>query len=170
MDSLSLEGAVSHRVSGHEHWMLKMNDLKVGSKSINPNVQFALTDTGTSLIYLDKLDYEAIIHTICKGLACFETEHEKNVFAIRNCEPSEVPTIWVQLDLHEYKLAPQAYVVSLVYPDGSHDCIIQFRQNRKEEGFIVLGNLFLMNYFQVYDVTLNQLSLTPLNKESSFVG
>ncbi len=34
----SLEGAVSHRVSGHEHWMLKMNDLKVGKKSIKPSV------------------------------------------------------------------------------------------------------------------------------------
>ena len=86
--------------------MLKMNDLKVGKRSITPTVQFALTDTGTSLIYLDKLDYEAVIKQICKGQKCFETEQEKNVFAIRNCEPSQVPTIWVQLDLHEYKLAP----------------------------------------------------------------
>ena len=84
----SLEGAVSHRVAGHEHWMLKMNDLKVGKRSITPTVQFALTDTGTSLIYLDKLDYEAVIKQICKGQKCFETEQEKNVFAIRNCEPS----------------------------------------------------------------------------------
>ena len=128
----SLEGAVSHRVAGIDHWMLKLMDIIVGDKTIQPKVRFALTDTGTSLIYFDELDYKAMIAGICADLECFETPYEPNVFAIKNCEPSHLPDIWVQIDLHEYKLAPQAYVVSLVYPNGSHDCLIQLRQSKKK--------------------------------------
>ena len=61
----SLNSAVSHRVATNDHWTLKLMDLRVGSKSIKPVVNFALTDTGTSLIYLDRSDYEALIEGIC---------------------------------------------------------------------------------------------------------
>ena len=133
--------------------MLKMNDIRVGNTSILPSVNFALTDTGTSLLYLDNLDYMKLIVELCAGLDCFETEDD--LFAIKGCEPAHLPTIWIQLDRHMYKLAPQVYVVSLVYGDGSHDCIIQFRQNEEPIGYAVLGTVFLTNYFQIYDVTLN---------------
>ena len=52
---------MSHRVAGGDHWMLKMNDIRVGDKTILPSVNFALTDTGTSLVYLDKIDYDYLI-------------------------------------------------------------------------------------------------------------
>jgi len=89
--------------------------------------RFALTDTGTTLIYLDQIDYNRLIDAICDELDCFESPYEKDVYAIKNCVPDELPTLWIQLDLHEYKLAPQAYILSLVYPDETHDCLIQFR-------------------------------------------
>ena len=57
-----------------------MNDIKVGKTSIKPIVKLALTDTGTSLLHLDKLDYMKLIELVCEGLDCFETE--KNVWAI----------------------------------------------------------------------------------------
>ena len=85
--------SVSHRVAGDDHWMLKMNDIMVGDKSIKPSVSFALTDTGTSLLYLDKLDYTNLIDLVCEGLVCFETE-EPNVWAIQDCSPSNLPVIW----------------------------------------------------------------------------
>ena len=58
----------------------------------------------------------------------------------------------------------------MVYPDKSHDCLIQFRKDRKNTGHIVLGVLFLTNYFQFYDVTLHQMSLLPLSKEKPVLG
>ena len=72
--------SVSHRVAGDNHWILKMNDIKVGKTSIKPIVKLALTDTGTSLLHLDKLDYMNLIELVCAGLDCFETE--TNVWAI----------------------------------------------------------------------------------------
>lgn len=67
-------------MAGDNHWILKMNDIKVGKTSIKPIVKLALTDTGTSLLHLDKLDYMKLIELVCEGLDCFETE--KNVWAI----------------------------------------------------------------------------------------
>ena len=58
----------------------------------------------------------------------------------------------------------------MVYPDKSHDCLIQFRKDSKNTGHIVLGVLFLTNYFQFYDVTLHQMSLLPLSKEKPVLG
>ena len=62
-------------------------DLRVGKNSIKPMVNFALTDTGTSLIYLDLKDYNELIRAICSGLECYETDYEPNVYAILNCTP-----------------------------------------------------------------------------------
>jgi hypothetical protein len=104
--------------------MLKLNDIKVENESIEPTVSLALTDTGASLLYLDPEDYVKLISKICKGLVCFQTPDEPNVYAIKNCEPSDIPFIWLKIDRHQYKLAPQAYVISLVYPDGTYDCVI----------------------------------------------
>jgi len=139
----SLDQAVSHRVATNDHWTLKMMDLKVGRKSINPVVNFALTDTGTSLIYLDQKDYKALIGAICDRLDCYPTKYDANVYAIEDCKPDDLPTIWVQIDLHDYKLAPHAYIVALHHENGSHECIIQFRQNARDTGYMVLGVLFL---------------------------
>ena len=125
IDIKLLNRAVSHRVAGEDHWSLKLLDMRVGSYSIHPQARFALTDTGTSLIYLDGGDYHNLIEGICQDqLGCFESPHEADVYAIKNCVPSQLPTIWIQIDLHDYKLAPQAYILSLVYPDESHDCLI----------------------------------------------
>ena len=62
----AFEKSVSHRVAGDDHWMLKMNDIRVGDKTILPSVNFALTDTGTSLIHLDTIDFQYLIKTICE--------------------------------------------------------------------------------------------------------
>ena len=67
----AFEDSVSHRVAGDDHWMLKMNDIRVGDKTIFPSVNFALTDTGTSLIHLDMIDFENLIKMICEEQACF---------------------------------------------------------------------------------------------------
>jgi len=80
--------------------MLKLNDIKVGENSINPTVSLALTDTGASLLYLDPDDYLELISKVCEGLECFETIDDPNVFAIKNCEPGDVPPIWLQIDRH----------------------------------------------------------------------
>lgn len=133
-----------------------------------PTVSLALTDTGTSLLYLDDLDYINLMLYICHDLPCFRVDEQESfrdegkVWAIRNCQPEQMPDVWFQLDRHQYRLAPQAYIVAMAHEDGSHDCIVQFRQSRHPNGYALLGTAFLVNYFQIYDVTLSQLSLTPI--------
>ena len=73
--SSRLNSAVSHRVAGDNHWSLKLLDIRVADKSINLKAQFALTDTGTSLIYLDSIDYRNLIEAICADLNCFESKY-----------------------------------------------------------------------------------------------
>ena len=165
-----MEDAVSHRVAGHDHWMLKLNDIKVGMKSITPKVSLTLTDTGTSLIFLDEPDFKALINTVCEGLDCFENTEQSGVFAVKNCTPQDLPDIWLQIDRHSYRLAPQAYVVSVQQGDGSRDCQFLLRPNEAPTGFVLLGLPFLTHYFQIYDVKLNQLSLAPIRSDESFVG
>lgn len=147
VDIDSLDKAVSHRVAGDDHWMLKLNDIKVGNSSIKPKANFALTDTASTLLYLDPDDFFELIEKVCLGLDCFETVEEANVFAIKDCEPDDLPFIWLKIDRHEYKLAPQAYIISVVYPDETHDCMIQFRKHPSQMGYALLGIPFLMNYF-----------------------
>ena len=67
----AFENSVSHRVAGDDHWMLKMNDIRVGDKTIEPTINFAMTDTGTSLIYLDTIEYKNLIKFICEDQYCF---------------------------------------------------------------------------------------------------
>ena len=71
VNQVAFEESVSHRVAGDDHWMLKMNDIRVDGKTIFPSVNFALTDTGTSLIYLDTVDFENLLRTICEDQDCF---------------------------------------------------------------------------------------------------
>ena len=104
----AFENSVSHRVSGDDHWMLKMNDIRVGDKTIEPSVSFALTDTGTSLIYLDEIDFDNLIKFVCENLDCFRIRYtgDELVWAVSDCSAEELPNIWFQLDRHLYKLAP----------------------------------------------------------------
>lgn len=85
VDMDSLNKAVSHRVAGDDHWMLKLNDIKVGNSSIKPKVHLALTDTASTLLYLDPDDYFDLIAKVCEGLDCFETVEQADVFAIKSC-------------------------------------------------------------------------------------
>ena len=84
-------------MAGDDHWMLKMNDIRVGDKTIEPSVNLALTDTGTSLIYLDELDYKNLIKFICEDLDCFEMKKADgdSIIAISECSAENLPDIWI---------------------------------------------------------------------------
>ena len=62
MKEADREKFVCHRVAGSFHWELKLLGLKVGTKELDTHeTPLMLMDTGTSISYLPKRDYDRLL-------------------------------------------------------------------------------------------------------------
>ena len=59
---------MSTRIAGSFHWEIKVNSIGYNGGKFRPSLQTALTDSGTSLIFLPtKQDWDNLFHTICEN-------------------------------------------------------------------------------------------------------
>lgn len=170
------EGAnriVAHQVSGSFHWEVPLKRVVIGEgfSTFRPQVLSALTDTGTTIFVMYYKDLEYFQQEVCryveKKLSGMASGPSCTPFAygyqrITGCSKEvfdALPIFHLQLGSYMYMLQAQQYM-DLVH--GWHDgSVCTFAIYGQKEKRWVLGSPFLNDYYQVYDMTRNQIGLVP---------
>lgn len=159
------ENAVSHRIAGSFHWILKLNEFKYGNQTIESTTNRAFMDTGASHIFLPGKDYDALAKTVCKGHFCFSMEQGEFIPRCSDETYNSFESLWFTIDSHMYEVPVSSYIRQINLGDlDSPYCWVQLIK-RPQMNHILLGVSFLENYIQVYDLIHNQMALVS-NRES----
>ena len=141
-----------------------MKDIKVGGTSINTaKGQYAIADTGTSLLYMLESDYVSFSSMITAASPDFICTSIFYDYCYSNTAPCD--TYWpmmknmtIVLDNNEYTIPPAGYTLSNGDLDG-HACSVAVSYSADSMGLYILGDTFLRNFVSTYDYKANEIRL-----------
>ncbi|KAJ1121241.1 hypothetical protein NDU88_009359 [Pleurodeles waltl] len=136
-------------VSQEGYWQITMDSVTMNGKTIacNGSCQ-AIVDTGTSLLMGPLTD----ILNIQNAIGATQNSGEYAV----NCSTMDtLPDIIFTINGKQYPLSPKAYI-------DQSSCNSNFQG--PSPGFWVLGDVFIREYFTVFDRANNQKELLAINK------
>ena len=130
-----------------------MNGLYYGDQSMKMSkIRYAILDTGTSLIYFGKSDYEefkkhmlAIAPEMdCFGIYCKSTKHTCDHYI------PLMKDITLVIDNTYYTITPDGYTFS---GDNikKYKCTVAISYNDDKQGLFILGDTFLRNFVSTFN-------------------
>uniref|UniRef100_A0A670J4Q3 Peptidase A1 domain-containing protein n=1 Tax=Podarcis muralis TaxID=64176 RepID=A0A670J4Q3_PODMU len=135
-------------------WRIAVDSILVNSKKIacRDGCQ-AVLDTGTSLLLGPKSEINQIQQAIGKVRLTFaDFLHTVHSFNCRNLR--KMPNVVFVINGIQYPLTPQAYTRK----DNGH-CKSGFSSGSKDYDHLILGDMFLREYYSVFDRGNNQVGL-----------
>lgn len=112
--SLFQGNLIAHPVSGSFHWSLHLIRYSINGKWITPKASKALTDTGSTYIMMNKLDYFQFFKEMHSKLP--ETvqirQNKEGGFYYINCDASMFSDLTVQIDEYTYRLPAEYYILA----------------------------------------------------------
>nr|XP_028587951.1 chymosin-like [Podarcis muralis] len=134
-------------------WRIAVDSILVNSKKIacRDGCQ-AVLDTGTSLLLGPKSEINQIQQAIGKVRLTFADFLHTHSFNCRNLR--KMPNVVFVINGIQYPLTPQAYTRK----DNGH-CKSGFSSGSKDYDHLILGDMFLREYYSVFDRGNNQVGL-----------
>uniref|UniRef100_A0A672GDJ7 Cathepsin E-like n=1 Tax=Salarias fasciatus TaxID=181472 RepID=A0A672GDJ7_SALFA len=145
-------------VTDKGYWQIKMDSVSVqGVNSLCPHGCPAIIDTGTSLIAAPTNETVALHHLIGA------TPTNIGEFVIDCARLSSLPHVTFVLGGQEYTLSAQQYVRKDVF-NGREFCFSGFQANdimTPEGPLWILGDVFLRQYYSIFDRGQDRVGLAP---------
>ncbi|XP_053248770.1 chymosin-like [Podarcis raffonei] len=134
-------------------WRIAVDSILVNSKKIacRDGCQ-ALLDTGTSLLLGPKSEINQIQQAVGKVRLTFADFLHTHSFNCRNLR--KMPNVVFVINGIQYPLTPQAYT----HKDNGH-CKSGFSSGSKDYDHLILGDMFLREYYSIFDRGNNQVGL-----------
>jgi len=157
IDSTHYSGDIFyHPVSKKGYWQFDIDDITIGGGSVTA-VKTAIIDTGTSLLVGPKKEVRAITKKL--GAKCSILTGECMV----DCStlPS-MPTIDVSFGGKSFSLTPKQYVLNV---EG--ECLVGLMGMdipAPMGPLWILGDVFIREYFTVFDVDNSQIGVAPIKQ------
>uniref|UniRef100_A0A672GL78 Nothepsin n=1 Tax=Salarias fasciatus TaxID=181472 RepID=A0A672GL78_SALFA len=143
-------------VTDKGYWQIKMDSVSVqGVNSLCPHGCPAIIDTGTSLIAAPTNETVALHHLI--------EPRPPTSFVIDCARLSSLPHVTFVLGGQEYTLSAQQYVRKDVF-NGREFCFSGFQANdimTPEGPLWILGDVFLRQYYSIFDRGQDRVGLAP---------
>uniref|UniRef100_A0A8C6E399 Peptidase A1 domain-containing protein n=1 Tax=Moschus moschiferus TaxID=68415 RepID=A0A8C6E399_MOSMO len=160
--SVVMFGGVDHRyyqgelnwvpVSETRYWKISMNHISMNGNVVAcPCGCHAIVDTGTSLIY-GPTEQVTNIHKLMKAKPQ-SSEYAVSCDAIRT-----LPPVIFNINGIDYPLPPQAYITKV---QNSCSSIFQGGSESRYQSNWILGDVFLRQYFSVFDRKNKRIGLAP---------
>ncbi|KAI8586782.1 aspartic peptidase domain-containing protein [Geranomyces variabilis] len=124
------------------YWQFALNDLTVGGQSINPSLNEAIADTGTSLVVGPQQDVDAINQAIGATL-----DSSQGIYTIDCSARSSGADVAFPLNGITLTLTANEYILD----DGQGGCISTFAPLDGLPVWI-LGDTVLRKYYSIYDL------------------
>ncbi|KAJ3095549.1 hypothetical protein HDU97_006807 [Phlyctochytrium planicorne] len=135
-------------LNSETYWQFSASDITFGAGSTTGRLGLtdAISDTGTSLILLDRASANSINSAI--GAGPFDTR--QGIYPI-SCSTSGRPDVVFNIGSGTFTLPPSAYIIA----DGSGGCISGITSPKANQNIRVgiFGDIFLRRYYSIYDKT-----------------
>lgn len=124
------------------YWEVKLKKVKFDGDNIDTTADYAVLDTGTSLIVAPPDDYSYIVKQL-------EQDYKVHIvdgnLAFSCSDTSDMPDMELTLGSYDFKLKSSTI---FLYEDG----LCYFLVESADVYFWVLGDVFLRNYYAIYDM------------------
>jgi len=137
-------------------WTMRLSDVKMNGSSIKKSGgQYAIVDTGTSLLYMLTSDYayfETMVEAASPDFNCNSAFYDYCYSNVNTCDAyyANLQNLTIFLNGNEYTITPQGYTLSNGDLDG-HKCAIAISAMDDSQGLYILGDTFLRNFVSTYD-------------------
>ncbi|TNV80424.1 hypothetical protein FGO68_gene15878 [Halteria grandinella] len=154
-------------------WAPKINAVRVGLSDYDYDGQtetawsfttpnFAVMDSGTTLIYTHNKVFPKLIKAIVKNAVVKKTK--EGVYYTEQCDGKRFKPVLLQMGDAWFTIPPSKYLFPSLLPGI---CIIGFIQSPLDDWTI--GDVFLRNYYSVWDHDNNRIGLSPHKTSSADV-
>jgi saccharopepsin len=147
-------------LSSETYWEINIDDIKLKGNSIT-STKKAIIDTGTSLLVGPSDDVKAIAYKV-GATSSFLAPNE---FLLDCSKLDSLPNIDISFGGKDFPLTPSQYVLQM---DGQ--CLLGFMGMDIPEPrgpLWILGDVFIREYFTVFDVDNARIGVAPVKKQSS---
>jgi len=137
------------------YWSVQLAGIQVDSTDIKLSTNWAVVDTGTSMIIAPSEDYKALDSVF------METGNCDNSFGFLLCDctntnKSSYPTLNFNLSGTVFELPSELYMYEIV-DDSTRICWVLITESGMP--FWLLGDVFLRGYYSIYDMDNMRLGL-----------
>lgn len=132
------------------YWETSIEQISVNGKIINKNMN-AIIDTGTTLIIFNKTDAKKIANNMNA------TEIEDRLFKI-DCENNNI-NLGININGKNLNISND----NLLYNNNNNECILGFSYLENVD-FIILGDIFIRNYYMIFDENIPQISIADIKR------
>ncbi|CAH1182870.1 unnamed protein product [Phyllotreta striolata] len=145
-------------VSTQEYWQIKMDKINVGSSAFCAGSCNAIVDTGTSFITGPKEEIDKLQNAI-------GNKRFRGTYYVDCNKVSSLPDVDFVLNGKTFTLKSKDYVVKFIERNGTTACLSGFDGvtfNPGDEGFWVLGEVFMGKYYTKFDFENNRVGFAEL--------
>jgi len=146
-------------LTAETYWNINITSVSVNGKDSGVKAQGAIVDTGTTLIIASDPDALAV-NTL---IGAKPVKGQDGVYSLP-CSTTGLPDVVFTFNGNQYTVPPEAYVFS----NGDGTCIsgISGDGSQVMDGWII-GDVFLRNYYSVFDSGNNQVGFAKLAPKST---
>eukprot|EP00347_Sterkiella_histriomuscorum_P020327 403338231 len=143
-------------------WIANINGFKLGTSGTYSNFKDStfthetypgIFDTGSSFLYVPRSIGVTLISKILRGQIF---SHFQGLFLV-SCDKTQFLPISLLIDNLWLEISPETYIVNI--QQNPDICALGIQINSDEN--YILGNVFLRNYYAIFDMSQNKIGLTP---------
>jgi hypothetical protein len=153
----SSEDAVTYLKVYHTtgYWSVNCDSISIGGTSIASDPQLAILDTGTSLILGPGDQVSGIFAYFSKHFSC----HVNSDYLFCKCaDLADFPDLVFSLESKPFTVPPHKYFYDVKPRQKGSSC--QLMLTHIAGDMWILGDVFLRNYYSIFDMDNNQVGLT----------
>lgn len=139
------------------YWQVKLKKVEFDGDNIDSDANYAILDTGTSLLVAPSSDYSYIVKQLSEDYTAYVIDDS---LAFSCSSTNDMPNIEFILGKYEFKLPASSI---FLYQESLCYLLIE----ASDVSFWILGDVFLRNYYVIYDMDNEQVGLVgSITKDS----
>lgn len=159
VDTTRFKGEISWTpLSSADYWRIPFQTMSIGGKSISTPTT-AIMDTGTSMMVAPL----ATVKAIADEVGAVSNPLQPGAYSVDCAMISKMPDVTIGFGGKKYTLTAAQYVDKMSVL-GHSQCMLGFMGMDFPQPMLILGDVFLRNYYTVFDIGKKAFGVAELSK------